>query len=309
MANPITIFRASTGLNIKVDPVRIKFDPETGVTDLAVAYNVDFDQTGRISRRKGYKISSIAVPVHSLFCDRPGGNAFGVIGTSLCLIAPDLSGYRSLATVTADARVSFASVADMTFWLNGFEKGFIRNGVNNAWVKGDYYGPTSKRILVDPPIGTLIAAYNGHIYIAFGSTLYHSDPYSLNAFDLVRGNFPFESQLSMVKPVAGGMFIGTVADVWFLSGTGPTKFQLVKVSKSAAIRGTDVYADISKMAFGTITQGRTGEAVLWTSPDGIFLGTPDGQAYNLTVDKFTPQNATEGAAQIINGRYVVTLAP
>ena len=307
MGEPITIFRASSGLNVKVDPARIRFDPETGVTDLAVAVNVDHDQTGRISRRKGYNDTAITANCHSLFCE--GGDALMVTGTSLYLVAPDLSSYRAIATVTAGARVSYAQVAGTIYWTNRFEKGVVSNGVNTPWVKGTYYGPSSNRVLSDPPAGSLIAYSKGHMFVADGSTLFFSDPYSLNAFDLARGFFQFEDDITMIRPVDGGVFVGTEFSTHFLSGPGPTKFRFTTLSGSSVIRGTDVPVDLSHLGYADYTQTRTGEAAMWTGSEGIFLGTGDGQAFNLTKDKLFEQAAIEGAAQIINGRYVVSLAP
>ena len=34
MPEPITIFRGSIGLNVKIDPTRLHFDPATGMTDI-----------------------------------------------------------------------------------------------------------------------------------------------------------------------------------------------------------------------------------------------------------------------------------
>ena len=307
MAKPITIFRASSGLNVVVDPARLTFDPDTGVSALSAAYNITHDQTGRPSRRKGYDDTAITESCHSVFCE--GGEALAAIGTSLCLIAPDLSGYRVLATITDGARVSYAQVDDTIFWVNGFEKGYVRNGANNSWVRGTYYGPTSLRRLSDPPIGTIVFAFNGRIYIVQGKALFYSDPFSLNAFDLARGFIPFEGQVTMARPVAGGVFVGTSEGAWFLAGTDAVKFQLVKISGSPVIAGTDAKVDFNTIGLDQLLQGRTGEGVIWTSTAGIYLGTADGMVFNLTKDKLTERSATEGAALIIDGNYVVTLNP
>ena len=125
------IFRGSSGLNVNVDPTRIFFDPESGISDLAAAYNVDHDRTGRISRRKGYtKVNDTAF--HSIFYG--GSDIIGVTGTSLCVLSNGLAEYRVIDTVTADAKLSCVQLADAICWVNGHEKGFIRNGVSYPWV-------------------------------------------------------------------------------------------------------------------------------------------------------------------------------
>ena len=306
MANPVTIFKASTGLDVKVDPTRLVFDPETGISSLAVAYNVDHDYTGRISRRKGFTSTSITASCHSLFCE--DGDALMVTGNTLCLVAPDLTGYRTIATVTEGAPVSYAQVAGMIFWVNGFEKGFVQNGVNHPWVRGEYYGPTSRRVLSDPPLGTIVRAHSGFMYVVTGSILWHSDPYSLNAFDLLRGFIPFQGQILMVRPVRGGVFVGTDQAVWFLDGNSPKDFRLYKASRSPVFARTDVLVDLSDMSPKDFLQNRTGEAVIWTGPEGVSVGMPDGQVFHLTKDKLAPLSALTGAGQIMSGRYVCTLA-
>jgi hypothetical protein len=308
MANLIPVFNASTGLNTRIDPARIVFDPETGISDLAVAYNIDHDYTGRISRRKGFVATSVTDACHSLFCDT--GEALMVMGTSMCLIAPDLSAYRGIATVTAGAPVSYAQVGNMIFWVNGFEKGYVQHGENHAWVKGTYYGPTSRRVLSDPPIGNLVASHAGRIYIASGSVLWISDAYSLNAFDMARGFFSFEgNEITMIKSVRAGMYVGTDQAVWFLHGNTPKTFQPVKAARSGAFKGTAAMVDLSDISPKEFLENRTGEAVMWTGPEGISIGMPDGQVFHLTKDKIDPLAAVSGAGAIINGRYVCTLAP
>lgn len=307
MAKPMTIFRSSTGLNVKADPVRVRYDAQTGVTDLAACYNIDHDHTGRPSRRKGFEATAITSACHSLFCE--GGDALCAIGSNLCLIAPDLSDYRSLATVTPGAGVSYAQVADQIFWVNGFEKGIVRAGVNQAWVKGQYYGPTSHRLLSNPPIGTIVRAHAGHMYIAQANVLWYSDPYNLNAFDLTRNYFAFESSIVMVEPVTSGIYVGTCAKVYFLAGTNPKNLQMVEKSIAPAIAGTQVKVDFSQIGFDELLQGSQGKGVMWTSPAGIYLGTAEGVAFNLTKYKLAKLDAVKGTAHVFNDKYVVCLAP
>lgn len=301
---PINIFRASTGLNVKVDPVRVPFDPQAGITDLAVAYNIDHDHTGRLSRRKGYTRVNISA-FTSLFYG--GSEVVGVTGTSLCVLSRDLTAYREVGTVTAGAKLSCAPVADAVFWVNGHEKGYIRSGVNHVWVMGDYYGPDTKRVFVGPPIGEFIEILNSQVYIADGPSLYVSDAFSLNHFDAVRGEIPWETQITMVRAVREGLYIGSAQGCWFMPVASPADFRLEKINRCASvIKGTDVKVDIGKTSFGR-SQLMTGIGVMWAAKDGIYLGTPEGKAFNLTDQKLYPLEAISGSAQIINGRYVLNL--
>jgi hypothetical protein len=298
------IFRASSGLNVNIDPTRIFFDPETGVSDLQAAVNVDHDQTGRVSRRKGYeKVNDTAF--HSLFYG--GSDIIGVTGTSLCVLSEDLKEYRTIGTVT-NAKLSAVQVADTIYWVNGHEKGFIHAGTNYPWVMTDYYGPATKRVLIGPPIGNLIEVHHSQIYVAAGRVLYISDQFSMNHFDKTRGEVPWEADILMLKSVAGGHFIGTNRGVWFMAVNSPQDFSIMKVNSSRVIAGTGVKIDIDKVNFkSVIGDGLSGIGLMWAAREGIYLGTPDGRAYNLTHKKLFPLEANSGSAAIINGRYIVNI--
>jgi hypothetical protein len=304
MAKPLKIFQASLGLNVKVDPTRITYDPENGVQDLAVAYNVDHDQTGRINRRKGFATTLRTEAIHSLWCG--DGPCFFVTGTSLCRLALDLS-YTVLATVTQGSTVDFEQVKDTVYWVNGYEKGQIQNGANSAWVRGEYYGPTTKRTLSDPPIGTMVTAHSGHMYIVQGDVVWYSDPYSLNAFDLSRGFLPFESEIRMFRSVTGGIFAGDEKAVYFLRGNDPKKFSLDEVLSSPVIKGTDAKIDLSKIGFQSLRQNETGIGAMWTCHSGICLGMPNGQVFNLSYKKLTKMSALSGSGLVMGDRYITLL--
>jgi ligand-binding sensor domain-containing protein len=204
--------------------------------------------------------------------------------------------------------LSCAQIGTDIYWVNGFEKGYVRVGINNSWVKTDYYGPETKRTLSDPPTGNFIIAYSGVLYIATGSAIYHSDQYSLNHFDLFKNNFPVEANITMLDWVSGGIFVGTDRGVWFLAGTNPGNFQLIKINESRVIRGTAVKINLDTTGFKQVTQEDSGIGLMWTCFEGIYLGTPAGRAYNLTYKKLFELEAVEGSAQVINGRYIVNLA-
>ena len=73
MGSPVTIFSGTTGLNTVVDPVRLPYDSNAGVSDLGVAVNIKIDDSGRPGRVDGF-VSLESGGFHSLFCD--GGDCF-----------------------------------------------------------------------------------------------------------------------------------------------------------------------------------------------------------------------------------------
>lgn len=302
MPELITIFRGSSGLNVKTDPTRLRFDPATGIQDLAVAVNIDHDRTGRVSRRKGFAATAVTAAVHSIWCD--GGPCLFVTGTSLCQLAASYT-YQTLATVTAGARMSYFQVDTRSYWMNGFEKGYIEAGANNSWVKGDYVGPETTRQYYDPPIGHKTAYEHGRVWIAQGSVVWYSEPYNLGAFDLSRGFLTFESRVSMIRPVKGGVFFGDAHKTYFAAGTDPRSMELLIVADYPVIEGTDSPLDMVKFGDGSIN----GVGAIWTSTQGICVGMPTGQFINLTFKNLSYPNALKGSGLCFDGRYVAVLEP
>lgn len=303
MGRPITWLKGSKGLNNRIDPLRLPFDPDTGIQDLAVAVNVDLDHTGRISRRKGWAATDMVDPCHSLFSH--GVTVLFVTGTSLCVLGTDYT-YTVVRTVQEGARMSYVPVGDRIFYANGTEVGYIRGNVSYAWSKPtDLPGPRTLKQYSDPPVGYLLAYYKGRMYVVQGDIVWYSESFGINLFNLARNFINFESHLRMFHPVRKGIWLGTHFDTYFLEGDTPQDFNLHKVATYAPIFGTDVDVDGSRIADGR----HKGIAVMWTSTEGICMGTSEGEFINLTERRLTYPESFEGAGLYDGFKYVSVLEP
>ena len=307
MADPITIFRKTTGLNTLIDPVDL--DISEGIQELAVAADVEISDKGRLSRRKGYT-SVLSGSYHSLFCN--GGDCICVSGTSLLQVLPDYTTVI-LDTVTENAKLNAVQVNNRIYWCNGYEKGYVENGANNDWVIGDYVGPTTLRSLVSPPTGTLVEYYNGRMYVVQGSALWFSEELNYGAFDFLRGIIPFATNIHMVRAVNDGIYISNAEGIYFLEGTYPGEFRLVHKSSATAIPGTDA------KFFGDLLYDRDGKffitksnkkAAIWLSDKGICAGFSAGNFVNLTEEKLESlPNGLSGSGVVYNNKYVGLINP
>jgi hypothetical protein len=305
VANPLTIFSGSDGLNVKVDPVRLPFSKETGVQDLAVAYNVDHDSTGRVSRRKGFAATVRTENIHSLWCD--GGPAFFVTGTSLCLLNADYT-YKVLRSVTSGARMRYLQVGGRTYYTNGHEQGYIENQADQAWqVPSEVYGPDTDRVFSDPPLGSRLAIYNAHIFVVQGDVVWHSEPFGYNLFDLARNFLSFESEVRMFRPVRNGIFASSSHSTYFLRGNVPRDLNLEKVADFPAISDTDTEIDAARVGGGEYMG--MGISAMWTGTEGICLGISDGRFINLTRRKLDFPSAVRGSGLALDDRYLALLEP
>ena len=120
-------FRSTIGLVNKIDPSRHQYSEKDGVSELAEAVNIVFDETGSISRRLGYTITSVISESHSLYCE--DSIALFVTGDALCLLAEDMS-YAPLRNVTRGARMSYAQIGDAVYYMNGAERGYVQDDIS-----------------------------------------------------------------------------------------------------------------------------------------------------------------------------------
>jgi hypothetical protein len=306
-----TLFRATSGLNTRIDPARLRYDPQSGVQELAVAYNIDIDDTGRISRRKGYTQRS-ATAAHSLFAHKD--LCFFVSGSMLYMLHSDYS-TTALMAVTADARMSYAPVNKQVFFVNGFEKGIFEDGSISAWeLPSTFVGPNTTRTFIGPPTGSIVQYYRGRVYVVQANFVFYSEPYDFGRFDPARNFLPFEHDIVLFRAVTDGFWIGTKMGMEFVAGSKPEDFQRNSVTDVPPVQYTDVpfsgRLELTEAGIPMIDLSSADTSLMWLSAAGICYGGASGNFYNLTRAKLAelPAGRT-GAGTIIDGRYIGLVDP
>jgi hypothetical protein len=202
--------------------------------------------------------------------------------------------------------MDYTRVGPRIYYANGYETGMVLEGASFEWSKPvTTRGPDTLKEYSDPPVGYLLEYFKGRMYVAQGNTVWFSEPFGTHLFDLARNFMLMDSELTMLHGVQSGLFVSTEYETFFVGGTNPRDYVLERVATYPAIRGTDVIVDASKIGDGNLQ----GVGVMWTSPEGICLGTADGQFFNLTERRLTYPSALKGAAVYTGDRYVVTLEP
>jgi len=295
----VILLRGTTGLNNTVDPTRLGPD-ENGQTPLAVAYNVDIDPTGRVSRRRGFtqKRSDVS---HSGFCD--GGDCLYVSGSSLYRLNPDYSREELRSDLTPESPMSYVQVAGQIYYSNGFQKGRVpQGGSATPWVAADYQGPDTRKLYHDPPTGHLLSFFDSCILIAKGNAVYRSERFQYNWFRhyaFVEGD-----RINLMQAVPGGLFVATTAKTFFYAGDGIETMQRREVAHYGVIEGTAAKCPSSLLGFDNLGP----EVFLWASPEGICCGGPGGFFKNLTETKLKLPAALRGTGIVKDHSYLLLLA-
>jgi hypothetical protein len=156
--------------------------------------------------------------------------------------------------------------------------------------------PLETQFMTPPPAGQLLAYYKGRVYVAVGDTLYMSEPFAYELFDL-RNNLVLDGPITMLAPIedtgASGFFIGTTNSTGVLLGESPDDFKYVQRCDYGVVQGALAYVD------GTLfMEGSTGARRLpmWVSRAGLCVGLPSLDVNNLTRERYTFDTGPAGAA-------------
>lgn len=186
--------------------------------------------------------------------------------------------------------------------------------VSNATTALHYNGgilrtPLETQFLQHAPAGQIVSYYNGRMYVANGQWLYYSKAFGYELFDL-REHLGFASNITLVAPVQGGMYIGTESAIYYMSGNEPQDFVLVEKANYGAVAGTLAYAPAKQVRVAVNAQEET--IPMWTSKAGICVGLSGGIFINITQDRYGIESAAVGAALFRDdgesSQYIVALS-
>lgn len=177
--------------------------------------------------------------------------------------------------------------------------------------------PLDKQFLAPAPAGQLVASYRGSTFVAVGDTVFVSEPFAYEQFDL-RKYIQFDGLVTMMAALvdkeqsdtanASGFFIGTDKTCGVLVGSAPANFQYVPKTDFGAIPGSLAFVDGSLYA-----DGSAGARLLpmFLTTGGLCIGMPDMQIRNLTRSRYTFPASGRGAAVFMPepNRYLTTVTP
>jgi hypothetical protein len=299
---PVLLYAGSSGINTVLDPIRLPINNESGIVALSEAVNVSIDNTGRVSRRKGFT-EFIDLPCQSIFCD--GFDCLFVSESTLYRLLSDYSRQVVFDGLIPGNRVSYTQVNKDIYFTSLSNKGIVlEGGTYKPWEYVPYVGPVTNRTFVEAPLAKHIAFFAGRILLALGNALVWTEPFGWSYFDLARNYGAFDSDITMVKAVAGGVFVSSSTATYFLKGTDPKAWVQEKVAKYPSIEYT-VAIDLfegSEVGFE-----EPGLYAIWSSTEGVCIGSPSGLFYNISTDKIVFPIGNTGAGLVRNNTFITSI--
>lgn len=261
--------------------------------ELESAINVDIDNAGQVRRRRGRRLLEPG-NFHSLRAI--AGQTFvvrnGVLGRIL-----DPTTIVELGE-GGPSPLSYTSVGSTVYFSSEVVSGKIVGDTIEPWGRhidggGEWVSPVIRptetlgeiagRRLSNPPMATEIEAYKGRIYLASGPVLWATELYLYDRVDRNRNYVHLPDDITMVRAVDDGLYVGTTKQLLFLRGTLSAGLSQSTVMNTPVIRGSATSVPIAEAHPRSEQQAiPEGDGPMFMTGAGICLGMPGGEVYNLT---------------------------
>jgi len=283
-SKPFAVFSKWDGINNVDDGM------ELSPSELQKGQNIDLDDAGRPSRRKGFTpIPALAGNFRWMWSDGVTCLAINVTDRSLVQIFPNYSTSLLLDGVDPDRRMEYEKVLDRIYYTNDQIIGFVQGGNN-------YTLPVAQGAFkATLPPGKFLKQFNSRLWVVVGNKHIMSDIGKYDQYDERYFGKQYENPITMSEIVNNGMFI-SAGKTFFLAMTDPmeqVKGALVEKAPYGAIPYTAVSID-----GGLVVKDKTisGKVIIWGSEEGICLGADGGEFENLTIQKYELPAGKMGAA-------------
>lgn len=299
MGKKVSVISKSIGLNTVLDPFQ-PIDLESGARFLAKAVNVRITDSNVIERSDFSRTLLTLTNGHSLFCD--SGACLVHQGGSLYEVAANLTLSVAKRSGMSGDKVSHTQAGDAIYFSNRSENGVYYGGLALSWAVDPYIGPETNRYFVDHvPYFAKVAYFNGYMLGAIENALYSSDLGLLGCWEM-KPVWMSNSDITMIKPIEGGVFISDGTKQFFLAGNEPKNFIERKIANYPALEWSVAHGFVDASEFSE----SSGLAAVWFSTKGKCVGFADGTFKNITKEQVVIPSEFVSGATLIDGNNIIS---
>lgn len=155
------------------------------------------------------------------------------------------------------------------------------------------------------PTGKYLKYWRGRLLTAKGNVLRFSEPLAYHLHDERHGFVQLPQRITFVQPVDGGIWVGQVNHVVFLSGTGLNDLVLQRKAAKSPIPGTAVLLD-ADTAGPDLAQGGSAVA-FWLAENGYVVGNSAGGLVELHTGKLSGITGKSGTSVVLDQRVMTAV--
>lgn len=155
------------------------------------------------------------------------------------------------------------------------------------------------------PTGLYLAYWRGRLLTAKGNVLRFSEALAYHLHNERHGFVQMPQRITFVLPVDGGIWIGQVDHVAFLSGSSPDQLSMVRKTARAPVPGSAILVDADTLG-GELSQGG-GATAVWLAENGYVAGTATGQVIELQAGALRGIAGQSGTSVVLDRRLLTAV--
>lgn len=155
------------------------------------------------------------------------------------------------------------------------------------------------------PVGKFFDYWNGRLITADKNIIYFSEPMAYHLHDEKYGFVMLPQRITFIVPVDGGIWVGQVDHVVFLSGSQPNEMTFIRKTAHAPVPSSAIMVD-SETVGSDVSQGGARSA-LWLAENGYVIGTSTGQIIELHAGALKGIAAKSGRSVRLGRRIITAL--
>lgn len=155
------------------------------------------------------------------------------------------------------------------------------------------------------PTGIYFAQWRGRLLTARANVLRFSEPMAYHMHNPRLGFVQMPQRITFLQPVDGGIWVGQVDHVAFLSGASLGDMQLQRKSAKAPVPGSAVALD-AEVVGAEISAGGT-TVVAWLAENGYVIGTASGSVLECNAGRIRGIAGNKGTSIVLGSRLTTAV--
>lgn len=160
--------------------------------------------------------------------------------------------------------------------------------------------PAPELGMMPMPPGVLVCGHAGRLYTAMRNRVFYSEAFNPHLSKAGNNFITFDGDVTMLKAVPTGLFVGDSRGVWFLEGQDPEQFSIRKASPEVVGMGSAQMVPRSAMA----VDAREGDHALpvWLTAVGYVMGQASGLCKSIISDRIAVESGIDGRSAVVQDR-------
>lgn len=155
------------------------------------------------------------------------------------------------------------------------------------------------------PTGKYLKYWRGRLLTARANILRFSEALAYHLHDERHGFVQMPQRITFVQPVDGGIWVGQVDHVAFLSGSSPESLAVVRKASRAPVPNTAML--VPAEIVGTDLAGGGSQVAVWLAENGYVAGTSEGGLSEIHAGVLRGISAQSGTSVVLDRRIVTTV--